>query len=256
MWMKNNPMVSYILPVFQAESFICHNLERFSEYCKTSGHRSEIIAVNDGSTDNTESVIQKFMAHYKEDSLVKYIRLEKNAGKGLAVKKGIEAARGDYVVFTDCDLQYTFNNISDLVSVLVNDSKKIVIANRMRKDSVYKIRSENLTYIYIRHTAGRIYNRLINLFTRLNIEDTQAGLKGFDRETARFLFGKMTVHGFTFDVDILTCAKENHIEISSIPIEFNYNEEMSTVNFIKQVVLMTYDLVLIYVKRMRGYYRA
>lgn len=254
--MKNNPIVTFILPVYQAESFIYQNLERFSRYCKTSRYTSEIIAVNDGSTDNTEAVIRKFMKQYAEDALVRYIKLERNSGKGLAVKKGVEAARGDYIVFTDCDLQYTFDNISDLVSALTLDSKKIVIANRMRKDSVYRIRSENLTYIYIRHTAGRIYNRLINLITRLNIEDTQAGLKGFDRETARFLFGKISIHGFTFDVEILTCAKENQIEISSIPIEFNYNEEMSTINFIKQVIIMSFDLIKIYFKRMTGYYRA
>jgi len=253
--MKDKPLISYILPIYQAESFIYNNLARFSKYCTESNLNSEIIAVNDGSTDKTDEMIQMFISNNKNGPLIKYINLKKNGGKGAAIKKGIEQAEGKYVVFTDCDLQYSFKNIGDLVSALVNDSKKIVIANRMRRGSIYRIRSENLTYIYIRHTAGRVYNWLINLLTRLNIEDTQAGLKGFDRATAGFLFKKMTVSGFTFDVDILTCAKENNIEIASIPIEFNYDEEMSTINFLKQIFIMFADLLRIFLKRIRGYYR-
>ena len=253
--MKDKPFISYILPVYHAESFIYDNLGRFSKYCTESNLNSEIIVVNDGSTDDTEEKIQAFIRDNKESSLIKYVKLKKNVGKGAAIKKGLEQAEGQYIVFTDCDLQYSFKNIGDLVTTLVNDSKKIVIANRMRRDSIYRIRSENLTYIYIRHTAGRVYNWLINLVTRLNIEDTQAGLKGFERTTAEFLFKKMTILGFTFDVDILMCAKENNIEIASIPIEFNYDEEMSTINFIKQTFIMSSDLLRIFFKRLTGYYK-
>lgn len=252
--MKDRPFISYILPIYQAESFIYDNLSRFSKYCAEYNLNSEIIAVNDGSTDNTEEKIQSFIRDNKNGSLIKYVNLKKNGGKGAAIKKGLEHAEGQYIVFTDCDLQYSFKNISDLVATLVNDSKKIVIANRMRRGSIYRIRSEDLTYIYIRHTAGRVYNWLINLLTRLNIEDTQAGLKGFERATAEFLFKKMTISGFTFDVDVLTCAKENNIEITSVPIEFNYDKEMSTMNFIKQTFIMSFDLLRVFLKRITGYY--
>ncbi len=253
--MKDKPFISFILPAYQAESFIYNNLSRFTKYCDESDLKSEIIAVNDGSTDRTHEAIESFIRDHKNNSLIKFVNLDKNCGKGFAIKKAIEIAEGQYVVFTDCDLQYSFKNISDLVNALVNGNKKIVIANRMCKGSVYKIKSENLTYIYIRHTAGRIYNWFVNVFTHLDIEDTQAGLKGFDRKTAEFIFKKMTVSGFTFDVDILVCARENNIEIAYIPIEFNYDEEMSTMNFIKQVVIMFFDLLRIFLKRVTGYYR-
>lgn len=252
---ENKILISYILPVYQAESFIYENLRRFSEYCSESGLASEIIAVNDGSTDRTNEKIEAYVRENRDSTFIKYINLQKNKGKGLAIKKGIEAAEGEYIVFTDCDLQYSFENIKSLVSALIKDGRKVVLANRMHKDSIYKIRSENLTYIYVRHTAGRIYNLLINTLTGLHLEDTQAGLKGFDITTAKLLFNKMTVSGFAFDVEILVCASENNIKIVSVPIVFNLDEEMTTVNFIKQIVVMTFDLLRIFIKHLSGYYR-
>jgi glycosyltransferase involved in cell wall biosynthesis len=251
---KEKPFISYIIPVYQAESFIYDTLTRFSKYCNDSGYKSEIIVVNDGSTDKTDEVIKIYLKE-NSNNLIKYIRQPQNRGKGLAIKKGVEVAEGQYIIFTDCDLQYSFKNISDVVNNLLNNSANVVIASRMHKDSIYKIRSANLSWIYIRHTAGRIYNKLINLFTHLHIEDTQAGLKGFDRDTAKLIFKKMTINGFSFDVDILTCAKENKKKIHTIPVEFNYEHEMSTINFIRQTFIMTFDLLRVFLKRITGYYR-
>lgn len=252
--MKNKPLISFIIPVYQAESFIYNNLGLLSKYCADSNLNSEIIVVNDGSTDRTDEIIETYVRENKDKASIKYIHLQKNKGKGLAVKKGLEAAEGQYIIFTDCDLPYSFKNISDVIDNLINNKSNVVIACRMHKDSIYRIRSENLSYIYIRHTSGRVYNWLINFFTRLNIEDTQAGLKGFDRATAELIFRKMTVSGFSFDIDILTCAKENKKKISTIPIDFNYDSEMSTINFIKQTFIMTMGLFRVFFKRVTGYY--
>lgn len=252
--MNNKPLISYILPAYQAESFIRDTLVRFSKYCADSGLISEIILVNDGSSDGTDEIIKKYL-EVNRNSLIKYINQGHNQGKGSAIKKGVEEAAGQYIVFTDCDLQYSFENINDVVHALLSNNTNIVIASRMHKDSIYKIRSTNLSWIYVRHTSGRIYNWLINLFTHLNIEDTQAGLKGFDRDTAKLIFKKMTIKGFGFDVDVLACAKENRKKITTIPVEFNYEHEMSTINFIRQTCIMTLDLLRVFFKQITGRYK-
>ncbi|MBI4707231.1 MAG: glycosyltransferase [Candidatus Omnitrophica bacterium] len=252
--MNNKPLISYILPTYQAASFIRNTMNRFSEYCSDSGLSSEIIIVNDGSTDSTDKIIKNYLQENKNRS-IKYINHTKNSGKGSAIKTGIQAAEGQYIVFTDCDLQYSFKNIRDVVNNLLNNNFNVVIASRMHKESIYTIRSSNLSWIYIRHTSGRIYNYLINVFTNLYIEDTQAGLKGFDAETAKLIFDKMTIKGFGFDVDVLVCAKVNNKKITSIPVEFNYEHEMSTINFIRQTFVMTFDLLRIFFKRVTGHYR-
>ncbi len=252
--MKNNLTISYILPTYQAETFIYNNLKAFSKYCLESGYNSEIIVVNDGSTDRTNETIERYLREQDGD-MVKYINMLQNMGKGTAIKNGIEESKGQYIVFTDCDLQYSFKNIKDVVDALLHNGTNIVIASRMHKDSIYTIKSSNLSWIYIRHTAGRIYNKLIKFFTGLNLDDTQAGLKGFDRDTAGLIFRKMTISGFGFDVDILACAKENNKKISTIPVEFNYEHEMSTINFVRQIFIMSIDVLRVFLKRVSGYYR-
>ncbi len=252
---KNTSLISYILPAYQAESFIYDNLRIFAGYCAGSGFRSEVIVVNDGSTDGTDAAIRKFIDEESDGVSLKYLDLKKNVGKGLAVKQGVEAADGDIIVFFDSDLPYSFENLSNIVQDLSDEKANVVIASRMHPDSIYRIKSSNLSYIYIRHTSGRVYNWLINLFTGLSIEDTQAGLKGFDRETAEQVFNRMTISGFSFDVDLLTCAKENGRKISTVPVELNYDSEMSTISFIKQTFIMSSGLFKVLLKRLTGYYR-
>ncbi len=253
--MKDVPTISYIVPAYQAESFIYNNLRLFSDYCLNSKDRSEIIVVNDGSADSTAEIIEAYLNENGSSSHLKYVNLKKNVGKGRAIKEGLEVAEGQIIVFTDCDLPYSFKNIDNVVNKLFNGSANVVIANRMHKDSLFLIKAGNLSYIYIRHTAGRVYNLLVKLLSNLDIEDTQAGLKGFDRETAELIFSKMTISGFSFDIDILVCAKEHGKKISTIPIDFNYETEMSTVSFVKQVFKMTVDLLRIFIKRKTGGYR-
>lgn len=252
--MNNKPTVSFIVPAYKAESFICNNLKLFSDYCLNSKVRSEIIVVNDGSTDRTDEIIESYLKN-GNNSLLRYVNLKKNVGKGMAIKRGLEVAEGKFIVFTDCDLPYSFKNIDNVVNKLSDSSANVVIANRMHKDSLFLIRAGNLSYIYIRHTAGRIYNLLVKLLSNLDLDDTQAGLKGFDRETAELIFKKMTITGFSFDIDLLVCAKEHGKKIITIPIDFNYETEMSTVSFAKQVIKMTFDLSRIFVKRISGGYR-
>ncbi len=254
--LEAKPLVSYIIPVYQAESFICNNLNLFVKFCSDSNHpHSEIIIVNDGSTDRTHEIIEDYIDKNKNVLPIRYINLPKNVGKGLAIKTAVELAYGRYLIFTDCDLPYSFRDIKEMAHDLIHNGANVVIASRMHRDSVYKMKSSNLSYIYVRHTIGRLFNKIVNLFMNLDIEDTQAGLKGFDRETAMLLFSKMTVKGFCFDVDILTCARENRKRIVTIPVEHNYESEMSTISFLKHGIIMLFDLKRIFVKKITGYYR-
>ena len=116
----------------------------------------------------------------------------------------------------------------------------------MHEDSIYKIKSRNLSYIYVRHTSGRVFNFLINLFIPLDIKDTQAGLKGFKRDTAELVFGHMTVNWFSFDIDILTCARDNKKKIQTVPVTFNYESEMSTISCLQQIFAMSYYLLRVF----------
>ncbi|MDA0709976.1 MAG: glycosyltransferase [bacterium] len=245
--------VSLIIPAFQAESFILQSLERLLAYIQSAPHILEILIVDDGSTDATSERISGYLAKHP-GKRIKLITLDQNVGKGEAIRQGVQLVQGDLILFTDCDLPYAFSDLNALIETLKHTRADVVIGSRMHPDSVYHIRSTNLSYIYVRHTSGRLFNAFINLFTRLSMADTQAGLKGFTKSAARICFGKMTVSGFAFDIDLLVCARLNKLAIETVPLNFNYDSEMSTVSFLKHAFLMTMSISHIAVKKLTGHY--
>jgi len=244
--------VSLIIPIYQAEEFIEQNITRLVAYCAQTPQINDLILVNDGSTDRTHDIIEASLKNH--DQNINYIHLKNNVGKGAAVKAGIAAAQGDHAIFTDCDLPYAFSNVDQAITQLIDHQAQMIIGSRMHPDSLYHIRPQNLSYIYIRHTSGRLFNKMVKIITGLPLEDTQASLKGFDRETAELCLKKMTTTGFAFDIDLLVCAHQNKRRIVQIPLEFNYESEMSTMSFFKHAVFMSFVLLRIFFKRMTHYY--
>lgn len=247
--------VSLLVPVYQAEAFIVKTLQQLVCYAKRTPLLAEIVLIDDGSRDRTPELIDAFLSTITKGCF-QLIRLPKNVGKGAAIKAGVSASKGDVIVFTDCDLPYAFKNIDAAIAQMVNHDAQFVVGCRMHPESMYHIRAPNLGYIYIRHTSGRLFNFLANVFTGLGLSDTQAGLKGFDRETAQLCFEKMTISGFAFDIDLLVCANIHHRRVVTIPLVFNYESEMSTVSFYKHAILMSGALIKIWLKRLFGRYGA
>ena len=250
---QTQPSVSLIIPTYQADSFIVQSLERLAGYIQYAPCIQEILLIDDGSQDRTPELINHDLATHPNLG-IKFTPLNQNTGKGGAIKKGIQVASGNILIFTDCDLPYAFSDINTLINTLKNEQTDVAIGSRMHPDSIYHIRSHNLSYIYIRHTSGRLFNYFINFLTRLHMADTQAGLKGFTQKAAKLCFNKMTVSGFAFDIDLLVCAQKNNLSIKTVPLNFNYDSEMSTVSFLKHAILMTLSILHIVFKKLTGHY--
>lgn len=250
---QTQPQVSLIIPTYQAEAFIIQSLDQLTEYAQNTPYIHEIILIDDGSKDQTPALIDQYLATHV-NTRITLIALNHNVGKGAAIKKGIERASGNLLVFTDCDLPYAFSDMDNLIQTLIDNQADVAIGSRMHPKSVYHIQSHNLSYIYIRHTSGRLFNYIINFYTRLGFNDTQAGLKGFTQQAAQLCFGKMTVAGFAFDIDLLVCAQKNNLRIKTVPLNFNYDSEMSTVSFLKHAILMKLSILHIVIKKLTGHY--
>lgn len=250
---QTHPSVALIIPTYQAESFIQQSLENLVAYAQQNPQIQEIILIDDGSTDRTSHIITEYLKKNTR-TCIQFITLNQNAGKGAAIKKGVEKATQEILIFTDCDLPYAFSDINAVIATLSKDHTDVAVGSRMHPNSIYHIRSHNLSYIYIRHTSGRLFNYFINTFTRLHMADTQAGLKGFTQKAATLCFSKMTVSGFAFDIDLLVCAQKNQLTIETVPLNFNYDSEMSTVSFVKHAFLMTMSVFQIVIKKLTGYY--
>lgn len=250
---QTRPGVSLIIPTYQAETFIQQSLQNLVTYAQQNTQIQEIILIDDGSSDRTANIIIEYLNTHTKTS-IQFTALKQNIGKGAAIKMAIQQATQEIIIFTDCDLPYAFSDIDALIATLSNKKADVAVGSRMHPNSIYHIRSHNLSYIYIRHTSGRLFNYFINTFTRLQMADTQAGLKGFTQKAAKLCFAKMTVSGFAFDIDLLVCAQKNKLKIETVPLNFNYDSEMSTVSFVKHAFLMTMSVLQIVTKKLTGYY--
>lgn len=245
--------ISLIIPVYKAESFLAHTLQTIDADLAPDAHRWELILVIDASPDCSEAISRAFAATPRRYP-VHIVVNDRNLGKGGAVRRGVLAARGNYRVFTDCDLAYPMSEVRKVVSALEATSD-VVIASRAHKESRYTITLHDLHYLYTRHLASRAINWLVNHTIIPECNDTQAGLKGFRADAARFLFSQMTITGFSFDIEMLYIAHRAGMSIREIPVHFQYREELSTVDFMADGMQLLKDLWAIRYRSIRGRYR-
>lgn len=226
--------LSIVIPVYNEEKRMHASLLKVVDYVKKNGisDNSEIIVVNDGSIDNTVSVINQFKEDYNFIKLVDY---KDNKGKGYAVKKGVLSAKGDYILFMDTDLSTPLEEIAKVIRFL-DMSYDLSIGSRGLKDSKIIIRQP----IY-RRTMGKIFNLTVRLLLIKKIRDTQCGFKCFKKEVAREIFNQTKINGFCFDVEVLYIAQRKGYRIKEIPVKW-YDFPDSKVGIFKDSLKMLIEI--------------
>ncbi|MBD2188944.1 dolichyl-phosphate beta-glucosyltransferase [Pseudanabaena mucicola] len=195
----------------------------------------EIIIVNDGSTDQTSSIVRAYINNFPDFDL-KLIELSQNQGKGYAVKMGVEAARGKYIAFMDADLSTPPTELPKLITAIQKDCA-IAIGSRGLPQS--EIIEHQPLY---RELMGKAFNTLVRLLVINGIHDTQCGFKVFRTHEAKQIFRLLQTARFGFDVEILVIAQELGIPIREIPITW-YNSAHSSVSPFRDSWEMFYSLL-------------
>jgi len=167
-------------------------------------------------------------------------------GKGLAVRTGMLAARGDYRFICDADLSMPIDQVSRFLPPAAQ-AADIAIASREVPGSA---RHDEPAY---RHLIGRAFNLLVRRLTIPEIQDTQCGFKCFRRAVAEDLFRVQRLDGWTFDVEILYVALRRGYRIIEIPIPWYYNPG-SRVRVVRDSLTMFTDLFRIRRNWRRGLY--
>lgn len=230
---KSTPYLSIVIPVYNESYCILNTLNSIIEYFRTYNFTYEIIIVNDGSTDETNKIIAY---HFFSFDNIRLINLNKNYGKGYAVKNGILNSNGEIILMTDADLSVPISEFNNLYYQYLNYNYDIVIGSRALKESKILVRQS-----LVRQTMGKIFNFLVRYTTKLPYKDTQCGFKLFRKSIAIDLFKRLSVHGFSFDVEILLIAKKLGYKIKETPVKW-INSPKSSVKIIHHSFTMLYEL--------------
>ncbi|MCP4139924.1 MAG: glycosyltransferase family 2 protein [Chloroflexi bacterium] len=235
------PLLSIIIPAYNEESRLPQTLEQVFAFLAEEDYAAEVIVVENGSSDKTLSLAQALTKKYPD---LRVLHNEK-AGKGLAVRTGIFAAKGDYRIFCDADLSMPIEEVRRFIPP--NLDSDIVIASREVEGAVRYDEPE------FRHFTGRIFNLLIRLLALPKLHDTQCGFKCFRADVAEEIFKYQNIEGWAFDVELLFIARMRGYEIIELPIPWYYNDE-SKINVLRDSFRMFFDLLKIRQNARKGKY--
>jgi dolichyl-phosphate beta-glucosyltransferase len=200
-----------VVPAYNEEHRITHTLLKIGEFLKNKKIDAEVIVIDDGSTDKTSQVVKSQKSKIPNLTL---ITLEKNLGKGNAIKTGIMKASGELVLMIDADNSTPIDEYTKLRASLT-DEYDIVIGSRYLKDSYVQIRQP-----FYRIAIGRLGNMLISMFLVKGIKDTQCGFKLFRNAAAKQIFSRQKIKRWGFDMEALVIAKLLHYKTKEVPVSW------------------------------------
>ena len=230
--------ISLVLPVYNGAPFLPERLREVRTWLDAQPCRTELIVVDDGSTDGTPGILR---------GVPGAIRLDRNRGKGHAVRAGLARATGDLRLFIDADLALPVENALRVVAAL-EAGADVAIGSRAHAGS--RIDGSGLD-LAIRVRAGHVFNLLARACAVPGCRDTQLGLKGLTAEAARLLLPRCTVDRFAFDVELLFHARRLGLSVTEVPVHMIWRRGESGVRIGRDGLRMATDLVRLRLRALR-----
>jgi len=237
------PFLSIVIPAHNEETRLPRALGQVFAFLDNQDYSSEVIVVENGSTDRTLEVAQKFGLNFPNLRVLH----EDLPGKGRAIRRGVLEAHGEYRFSADADLSMPVEEVNRFLPPAC--SSDIAIASR---EAPGAIRYNEPAY---RHLTGRIYNYLIRSLVLPGLQDTQCGFKCFRAPVAEDVFRFQTLTGWSFDVEILYISRCRGYTIAELGVPWYYNPG-SKVNVLHDSWRMFFDLLTIRRNARRGVYDA
>lgn len=228
--------LSIIIPAYNERSRLPLTLIELVTFLSDRPEKFEIIVVDDGSRDNTSGIAQTLS---KIRSEVRVIRLPQNYGKGHAVRTGVLSAQGEYILYCDADGSTPWSELDRLFTALKEKKTEVAFGSRalLSKETSIEARS-------YRKLMGRVFSFFVKRLASLPIEDTQCGFKLFTAKSAKFLFEKMTLDRWAFDVELLYIAMKTGVPFVEVPVNWHHVAG-SKVNVVTDSLTMLKDIMTI-----------
>lgn len=214
---KVSKKLSIVMPAYNEGALIYNNIMTTLETVSRFAENVEIVAVNDGSSDNTKDEILRAIM---KDSRVRLVTSDKNRGKGRAIISGVTAAEGYYIAFVDADLELHPSQLKGFLEKMIRDDADAVIGCKFHKDS-------QLKYPLKRKIMSIGYYCMLMVLFRLNVKDTQTGIKLFKAEAIRPVAHLIRTSGFAYDIEILVALHRRGCKIAQMPVKVVYVRDKS-----------------------------
>jgi dolichyl-phosphate beta-glucosyltransferase len=247
------PSQSLVIPAFNEADRIDCTIETVLAYLSQQPYSSEVLIVNDGSSDSTS---ERARAWEDRSDAIQVIDI-KHAGKARAVRSGVEQARGELIAFTDADLATPIHFLEPFREA-VTQGFDIVIGSREGEQAA------RIGEPGFRHVMGRVFNGLVRVLLLPGIQDTQCGFKLFTREAANDLFTASLLYSgqpdgaggarvTAFDVELLVIARRRNYQLKVVPVTWTFGEN-SKVNPIRDTFNNLSDVLQVKVNDLKGCY--
>lgn len=197
------PFLSVVIPAYNEEERLPPTLARIGEYLAEQSYESEIVVVDNASSDRTSEVARQGGVT---------VLVESRRGKGAAVRTGMLAARGEYILFSDADLSTPIEEVEKLLEALRAGHDVAIASRGLRESNLVKRQP------WYRELVGRAGNLLVRMVVVHGIADTQCGFKLFPREIARRVFPAQRLTGAAFDVELLFIVQHAGWKIAEVPV--------------------------------------
>lgn len=231
-------LISIIVPMHNDEDVILNTAKKLTRL--ENKYNLELIFVDDGSSDSTLKIMKNYA---KEHKCISIYENKRNLGKGGAIKNGVSHSHGNKVLFTDADLAYGIKQVKEILELHQKNDAEITIGSRILHKEGYS------GYSPVRKITSKIFRLITKYYIKLDVTDTQAGLKCFDGEVARKLFKELKTYDFAFDIELLLIAKNLGYKISEMPVKIIANDNNgSSINVVRDSVRMLKDLYVFHKK--------
>ncbi|MCH7589040.1 MAG: glycosyltransferase family 2 protein [Chloroflexi bacterium] len=224
------PLLSIIIPAYDEEERLPSTIQKILDFIDRQDFDVELLVIDNGSRDRTAAIVREAA---REHSNV-FLYQEATAGKGLAVRRGMLQAIGEFRFICDADLSMP---IDEVLKFLPPRLENIDIAIGSR-EAPGAVRHDEPLY---RHWVGRAFNALVGLIAVRGFKDTQCGFKCFRAAVADDLFGVQQLDGWTFDVEVLFIALKRGYSVVEVPINW-YFFPSSRIRVFRDSINMFLDL--------------
>jgi glycosyltransferase involved in cell wall biosynthesis len=206
-------LLTVIVPVYNRGDEIVGNVDEIRRLVteRIPAAEVELIVVSDGSIDDTA---ERLLAARERG--IRVIHYDRNLGKGYAVKVGALAAHGEWVALVDADLDLDPSSIPDFLEAARSDELDFAIGSKRHPDSI-------VHYPRSRRIASWCYQQLNRVLFRLDVDDTQVGLKVFSRRIVDDVVPLLLVKRFAFDLELLAVARAlGYGHVRELPVRLEY----------------------------------